>query len=117
MNNIAESNRVIKRDRYLNKIISYMWDGQIKVITGIRRCGKSYLLDKLFRQYLLDQGVDSSHILSFALDLAKDIKYRNPLELAACVRNTICSLMKFKCPMRWKIPITKMENPLPFTMH
>ena len=89
MNNFAESNRVIKRDRYLNKIISYMWDGQIKVITGIRRCGKSYLLDKLFRQYLLDQGVDSSHILSFALDLAKDIKYRNPLELAACVRNTV----------------------------
>ena len=89
MNNIAESNRVIKRDRYLNKIISYMWDGQIKVITGIRRCGKSYLLDKLFRQHLLDQGVDSSHILSFALDLAKDIKYRNPLELAACVRNTV----------------------------
>ena len=40
MNNIAENNRVIKRDRYLNKIISYMWDGQIKVITGIRRCGK-----------------------------------------------------------------------------
>lgn len=89
MNNIAENNRVIKRDRYLNKVISYMWDGQIKVITGIRRCGKSYLLDKLFRQYLLDQGVDSSHILSFALDLAKDIKYRNPLELAACVRNTV----------------------------
>ena len=56
MNNIAESNRVIKRDRYLNKIISYMWDGQIKVITGIRRCGKSYLLDKLFRQYSMGNG-------------------------------------------------------------
>ena len=38
----------IKRDRYLNKLISFMWDGQVKVITGIRRCGKSYLLKKSF---------------------------------------------------------------------
>lgn len=43
----------IKRDRYLNKLISFMWDGQVKVITGIRRCGKSYLLRNLFRTYLL----------------------------------------------------------------
>ena len=42
----------IKRDRYLNHLISYMWDGQVKVITGIRRCGKSYLLRNLFRDYL-----------------------------------------------------------------
>ena len=39
----------IKRDRYLNQLISYMWDGQVKVITGIRRCGKSYLLFTLFK--------------------------------------------------------------------
>ena len=43
-----------KRDRYLNKIISFMWDGQVKVITGIRRCGKSYLLRILFKNYLLN---------------------------------------------------------------
>ena len=42
----------IKRDRYLNKLISFMWDGQVKVITGIRRCGKSYLLRNLFRHLL-----------------------------------------------------------------
>ena len=47
----------IKRDRYLNKLISFMWDGQVKVITGIRRCGKSYLLRNLFRTYLLGEGV------------------------------------------------------------
>ena len=46
----------IKRDRYLEKIISYMWDGQVKVITGIRRSGKSYLLGTLFRKYLLENG-------------------------------------------------------------
>lgn len=76
----------IKRDRYLKQIISYMWDGQIKVITGIRRCGKSYLLRTLFRNYLLESGTSADHILSYELDLAKDIRYRNPLELAETVR-------------------------------
>ena len=46
----------IKRERYLKKIISFMWDGQVKVITGIRRCGKSYLLHTLFKNYLLGEG-------------------------------------------------------------
>ena len=79
----------IKRDRYLNQLISYMWDGQVKVITGIRRCGKSFLLRTLFRQYLLNNGVKEEQILSFELDLAKDIKYRNPLVLAEHVRGIV----------------------------
>ena len=79
----------IKRDRYLNQLISYMWDGQVKVITGIRRCGKSYLLRTLFRQYLLEHGVTAEQILSFELDLAKDIKYRNPLVLAEYIRSIV----------------------------
>ena len=79
----------IKRDRYLKKIISYMWDGQVKVITGIRRCGKSYLLRTLFYNYLLSQNVKKNHILSFELDITKDIKYRNPLELAKYVREQV----------------------------
>jgi len=79
----------IKRDRYLNKLISFMWDGQVKVITGIRRCGKSYLLRTLFRKYLLAQGVDEAHILSFELDLTRDIRYRDPLELASHVRGMV----------------------------
>ncbi len=79
----------IKRDRYLNKLISFMWDGQVKVITGIRRCGKSYLLRTLFRGYLLSRGVDSGQILSFELDLTRDIRFRNPLELAGHVRKTV----------------------------
>ena len=79
----------IKRDRYLNQLISYMWDGQVKVITGIRRCGKSYLLQTLFRNHLLAQGVPAERILSFELDLAKDIKYRNPLVLADYVRRIV----------------------------
>lgn len=76
----------IKRDRYLNKLISFMWDGQVKVITGIRRCGKSYLLKKLFRDYLISTGVSDDHMIDLALDLASDIRYRNPLELVKFVR-------------------------------
>ncbi len=79
----------IKRDRYLNKLISFMWDGQVKVITGIRRCGKSYLLKKLFREYLIASGVADDHILDLSLDLTNDIRYRNPLELAKYVRTKV----------------------------
>lgn len=79
----------IKREKYLQKLISFMWDGQIKVITGIRRCGKSYLLNPLFKNYLTENGVDPKNILSFELDKTKDIKYRNPLELAEFVHSTV----------------------------
>jgi len=79
----------IRRDSYLNQLISFMWDGQVKVITGIRCCGKSYLLRNIFRKYLLENKTDGAHILSYELDLAKDIKYRDPLELAKTVREFI----------------------------
>lgn len=81
-----EGTMEIKRDLYLNQLISYMWDGQVKVITGIRRCGKSYLLRTLFKKHLLSQGVPEEHILSIELDLAKDIRFRDPLELAKHIR-------------------------------
>ena len=60
----------IKRDSYLEQVKSYAWDSQVKVITGIRRCGKSYLLRTLYRNYLLEQGVAEDHILCYELDLA-----------------------------------------------
>ncbi|MBO5164280.1 MAG: ATP-binding protein [Ruminococcus sp.] len=79
----------IKRDRYLQQVIDYMWDGQVKVITGIRRCGKSFLLNVLFRNYLLGQNVSPDNIISIELDLTKDIKYRDPLALAEYVRTKV----------------------------
>ena len=79
----------IQRERYLQKLREYMWNGQIKVITGIRRCGKSYLLWELFRRELLERGVPEDHILLYALDLSRDIRFRNPLELAADVRRRV----------------------------
>ena len=58
----------IRRDIYLKRLIDRRENGLIKVITGIRRCGKSYLLFNLYRQYLLDSGVDASRIISVPLD-------------------------------------------------
>lgn len=59
---------LIKRDLYLNRLIERRGNGLIKVVTGIRRCGKSYLLFKLYYQYLLDSGVDASRIITIHLD-------------------------------------------------
>ncbi len=68
----------IKRDRYLNTLISKEHNGLIKVITGIRRCGKSYLLFTLFKEYLLSEGVDKDHIIEIAFDAFENKKYRDP---------------------------------------
>lgn len=64
---------VIRRDFYLEKLIQRKGNGLIKVITGIRRCGKSYLLNNLFYHHLLESGVDSEHIIRFAFDSADDL--------------------------------------------
>ncbi|MBR4474947.1 MAG: ATP-binding protein [Oscillospiraceae bacterium] len=68
----------IERDLYLNRLISKMHNGKVKVITGIRRCGKSYLLRHIFKDYLLANGVKADHILEIALDQKEFEKYRNP---------------------------------------
>lgn len=68
----------IKRDKYLNDLVNRMNNGMIKVITGIRRCGKSYLIFTIFKNYLLEQGVKDSHIITIELDQRKDKKYRDP---------------------------------------
>ena len=68
----------IKRDKYLNDLVNRMHNGMIKVVTGIRRCGKSYLLFNIFKNYLLEQGVPVSHIITIELDQRKNKKYRDP---------------------------------------
>ena len=79
----------IKRDNYLQQLIAYRFDGLVKVITGIRRCGKSYLLKNIYKDYLISDGVKESNIIVIELDLAKDIKYRNPLILSSYVREKV----------------------------
>lgn len=68
----------IKRDYYLEQLIRRKHNGLIKVVTGIRRCGKSFLLRTLFKKYLLKNGVDESHIIEMAFDLFDYIDYRDP---------------------------------------
>ncbi len=68
----------IQRQNYLNKLINKKGNGLIKVVTGVRRCGKSYLLFNLFHEHLLDEGVDEEHIIEVALDDRRNIELRNP---------------------------------------
>ncbi len=81
----------IKRDDYLDRIISRMGNGLIKVITGIRRCGKSYLLFNLFHDYLIQIGVKEEQIIMIALDDDASMKYCNPDELSKYIRSRITS--------------------------
>ncbi len=64
----------IKRDYYLSKLINRIGNGQVKVITGVRRCGKSFLLNNLFYDYLLGTGVPEDHVIRFAFDSAEDLE-------------------------------------------
>lgn len=77
---------MIKRDKYLKQLINAKNNDFPKVITGIRRCGKSFLLKEIFRSYLLSSGISSNAIIAIDLDDDKNIKYRDPLELGSYVR-------------------------------
>ena len=68
----------IGRDVYLNKLISKRHNGLIKVVTGMRRCGKSYLLFNLFKEYLVNEGVAENHIIEIAFDSFENKRYRDP---------------------------------------
>lgn len=80
---------VIKRDSYLRRIIDKKENGLIKVITGIRRCGKSFLLFNLFYDYLVESGVKEEQIVTVALDDDIFVKYREPDELSKYIRSKI----------------------------
>jgi len=79
----------IKRDRYLNRLIARKWNGSVKVITGLRRCGKSYLLFKLFRDHLISDGVRPENIISIALDDIRNRQLRDPDVLYNAVVDSI----------------------------
>lgn len=80
---------IIERKRYLDKLIRKKENGMVKVITGIRRCGKSYLLFNIYHDYLISIGVDEQHIIELALDDETNAQYRNPMELGKYIRSKI----------------------------
>lgn len=88
----------IKRDRYLDKLISKEHNGLIKVITGMRRCGKSYLIFTLFKKHLLSEGVDEDHIIEIAFDAFENKKYRDPDVLYPYLKEMMLCIMY--CLMR-----------------
>ena len=79
----------IKRDLYLNQLIEKQWNGMVKIITGIKGCGKSYLLFELFRKYLLTNGIDNEHIIALSLDDDENEEYRDPFNLSKYLKSKI----------------------------
>ena len=80
---------IINRDKYLNQLIRKKWNGLIKIVTGIRRCGKSYLLFELYHAHLNSIGVEDKDIIELSLDDDANAKYRNPIELGNFIRSLI----------------------------
>lgn len=76
---------MIRRDDYIRRLAAKSWNGKIKIITGIRRCGKSFLLNTLYRDYLLGEGVAEDEIISIDLEKQSSAKFRNPLLLSSHV--------------------------------
>ena len=81
----------IERKEYLDKLLSHRWNGQIKVITGIRRCGKSFLVFTIFRDYLLSEGVKSKNIIAIALDDLENRELTDPEKLYGFIKSRIAS--------------------------
>ena len=78
---------IINREHYVKELLSKRWNGKVKIITGIRRCGKSFLLSTLYKDYLKTEGVTDDCFVEIALDKKAHVKYRNPNELYDYVVN------------------------------
>lgn len=103
---------VIERNLYLNKLISKKENGLIKVITGIRRCGKSFLLFELYHSYLNSIGVLDENIVELALDEVANAKYRNPFELDKYIREKVADKSRMYYVFIDEIQkIADMQNP------
>lgn len=91
----------ISRDLYHNQLIEKQWNGQIKVVAGIRRCGKSYLLFNMFVRYLVEQGVDENHLIRLQLDDYKFISCRRPENLYRYVTERIVDEGRYSLKTSW----------------
>lgn len=103
---------IANRERYLAKLEQYLNNGRVKIITGIRRCGKSFLLKELFVKYLRRQGVDSSHIIYMSLDDLANNQYLNPLELDRYLRKQIQDNKKYYIILDEIQKVLTITNPI-----
>ena len=102
---------MIERNLYLSKLIAAKGNGFPKIITGLRRCGKSYLLKEIYKNYLLNNGVSEDNIIIIELDDLKNVKYRNPIELDKYVREK-CDINKMNYVFIDEIQlVTTIVNP------
>ena len=113
----------IKRDYYLEQLIRRKHNRLIKVVTGIRRCGKSYLLRTLFKNHLIESGVEQDHIIEMAFDLYDNIEYRDPKvfydDFIGTAREVMTSRhreglrhlinLKFKKHSRYNLPNSRLK--------
>ena len=102
---------MIERKQYLDKLIRKRGNGLIKVITGIRRCGKSFLLFKIYYDYLVSEGVSKDNIICLALDETQNIKYRNPLYLDEYIRGKITGDGKYYVFLDEIQKVKSVKNP------
>lgn len=106
--------QIIKRDGYLNRLIEKKENGLIKVITGIRRCGKSYLLFNLFYDYLIESSVKEEQIITIALDDDTFVQYRDPDELSKYLRSKIVNKEQYYIlidEVQYAITKEELKNP------
>ncbi len=102
----------IARDYYLKQLIEKKDNGRVKIVTGIRRCGKSYLVFNLFDRYLRESGIEDDRIISIALDELRNAKYRNPFELDKFVRDRITDKSKRHYVLIDEIQfVSEIQNP------
>ena len=107
----------IKRDYYLNELVDRLDNGLIKIITGIRRCGKSYLLNTIFKNYLIEQGIEENHIIQLSLDERNNLKYLNPDTLDEYIRSLIIDEKKYYLLLDEIQEVTEFESVLIGFMH
>ena len=86
---------IIQRPYYLNRLLKSKHNGLVKIVTGIRRCGKSYLLFELFHRHLVESGIDESHIIEVALDDRIYASLRDPDKMLAYVRDRITDQQQY----------------------
>ena len=101
----------IRRDRYLNRLIDRMHNGMVKVVTGIRRCGKTYLLFNLFGDYLRSEGVDDEHIIEVALDVEENAALRDAAALFSHLRSKIANRHEQYYEVQYAISREELKSP------